>query len=293
MVKAAAAHTVSDIELTRPTLEEVVLTYYGRGAGGERRGEPARRPPVTPPVPPPPPASLRALLRRGLRDDRYVPLIWGGALGVFSVLIIFTWPSIEDSVGELVRNYPEGLKQAFGIEDLDSVEAYFDAEMLSLIVPLAVAFLAVRTVSRAIPGAEEEAWLDTLLTTPLSRTSLVAGTFLVTGALTALVLALTAVLTLIAGVLSGTDPSAAVIGRGVANVWPLAMFFAGLAALVAGRLHSASSVTAVASGVLVAMYLIDVVGKVSDSFEPLRWASPSSTTARRCATASIPSLSSA
>ncbi len=224
-------------------------------------------------APPPRLASLRALLRRGLRDDRYVPLIWGGALGVFSFLIIFTWPSIEDSVGELVRSYPEGLKQAFGIEQLDTVEAYFDAEMLSLIVPLAVAFLAVRTVARAIPGAEEEAWLDTLLTTPLSRASLVAGAFLVTAALTALALALTAALTLIAGLLSGTDPAAAVIGRGLANVWPLAMFFAGLATLLAGRLHSASAVTAIASGVLVAMYLIDVVGKVSDSFEPLRWAS--------------------
>ena len=129
--------------------------------------------------------SLRALLRRGLRDNRYLPLTWGGALGAFSVLIIFTWPSIEGSVGDLVKNYPEGLKEAFGIEALNSVEAYFDTEMLSLIVPLAVAFLAVRTVSRAIPGAEEKAWLDTLLTTPLSRADLVAGTFLLTGLLTA------------------------------------------------------------------------------------------------------------
>jgi beta-exotoxin I transport system permease protein len=233
---------------------------------------PAARRPSTP-EPPSIWTSLRALLRRGLRDDRYVPLIWGGALGAFSVLIIFTWPSIEDSVGELVRTYPEGLKQAFGIEALDSVEAYFDAEMLSLIVPLAVAFLAVRTVSRAICGAEEQAWLDTLLTTPLSRSSLVAGALLVTAVLTALVLALMTGLALLAGVLSGTDPSAAVIGRGAANVWPLAMFFAGLAALAAGRLHSASVVTAIAAGTLVAMYLIDVVGKVSDSFEPLRWAS--------------------
>jgi ABC-2 type transport system ATP-binding protein len=32
VIKAAAAHTVIDVELTRPTLEEVVLTYYGRGA---------------------------------------------------------------------------------------------------------------------------------------------------------------------------------------------------------------------------------------------------------------------
>ncbi len=34
VVKTAARYTVADMELTRPTLEEIVLTYYGRG--GER-----------------------------------------------------------------------------------------------------------------------------------------------------------------------------------------------------------------------------------------------------------------
>lgn len=33
VIKAAAGHTVTDVELTRPTLEEVVLTYYGRQGG--------------------------------------------------------------------------------------------------------------------------------------------------------------------------------------------------------------------------------------------------------------------
>ena len=33
IVKAAARHTVTDIELTRPTLEEIFLTYYGRNGG--------------------------------------------------------------------------------------------------------------------------------------------------------------------------------------------------------------------------------------------------------------------
>ena len=33
VVKAAAGHRVADVELTRPTLEEVVLTYYGRQGG--------------------------------------------------------------------------------------------------------------------------------------------------------------------------------------------------------------------------------------------------------------------
>ena len=36
VVKAAAAHPIADIELTRPTLEEVVLTYYGER--GRRSG---------------------------------------------------------------------------------------------------------------------------------------------------------------------------------------------------------------------------------------------------------------
>ena len=60
-------------------------------------------------------------------------------------LIVALWPSIEDSIGEPIEGYPEGLKKAFNIEGLDRVEAYLDAEMFSLIVPLALAFFAVRS----------------------------------------------------------------------------------------------------------------------------------------------------
>ncbi len=93
---------------------------------------------------------MRALLRRGLRDHRRAPLTWGGSLGLLSGLILFIWPSIEDSAAELVESYPEGLKEAFGIGELSTVEAYYEAEMLSLIIPLAVAFLAVRTMIRGV-----------------------------------------------------------------------------------------------------------------------------------------------
>jgi len=217
--------------------------------------------------------SLRALVRRGLRDNRRAPLTWGGALGAFGTMILFVWPSIEDSVGELVKSYPEGLKEAFGIEQLNTPEAYYDAELLSLIVPLAAAFLAVRVVARAISTSEERAWLDTLLATPLSRERLVAGTAIVTAVTIAAVLATLLLISMVAGLLAGVDPSLAVIGRGVVNVWPLAMFFAGLATLVAGRLRGAGVVTAISIGVLVAMYLLDVLGRIADSIEPVRWVS--------------------
>ena len=72
------------------------------------------------------------------------------------------WPSIEDSMDELMESYPA--EPQGGVQHprrSTSVEAYIDAEMLSLIVPLALAFLAVRAiVARAISGAEERGYLD-------------------------------------------------------------------------------------------------------------------------------------
>ena len=169
-----------------------------------------------------------------------------------------------------MRSYPAGLKEAFNIASLDSVEAYVDAEMLSFIVPLAIAFLAVRIATRAIVGAEERGYLDTLLATPVARRTLVAGAFIVAAVVVAEVLAVIIALTWIAGWIAGADPSLAVLGRGYANVWPPAMLFGGLALCAAGLLHRAAAVTAFAVGTLGAMYVIDLVGKLADPVAPLR-----------------------
>jgi ABC-2 type transport system permease protein len=84
------------------------------------------------------------------------------------------WPSIEGSMDDLMASYPDKLKEAFNIRALTSVEAYVDAEMLSFIVPLALAFLAVRAVVRLLCGAEERGHLDNVLTAPVARRTLVA-----------------------------------------------------------------------------------------------------------------------
>lgn len=217
--------------------------------------------------------TLLAVIAHRLRVHRRAPLVWGGALGAMGALMAAIWPSIEDSMDELMRSYPQALKEAFNIATLDSVEAYIDAEMLSLIVPLAVAFLAVRIVAQAISSAEERGHLDTLLALPLLRSLLAAGAFAVSAVVVAATLAVMTLLTWIAGLAAGSDPSLAVLARGAANVWPLSMFFAGLAVLAAGRLHRAASVTAVATGTLIAMYVLDLVGRVSAPMEPVRWAS--------------------
>jgi beta-exotoxin I transport system permease protein len=217
---------------------------------------------------------LRVLSVRGIRDLARAPLTWGGGLGVMGGLIAALWPSIEDSVDELVRSYPENLKEAFGIRELTSVELYVDAEMLSLIVPLVVGYFAVRSIAAATVGAESRGHLDMLLSLPVRRRTVIAGAFVSTAVAVAGVLAVFWALTLVAGTLAGTGISATVLGRGALNVWPLAMVFAGLAALLAGVLHRPGAVSGIAAGTLVGMYVVDLVGKLSHSLEPVRAVSP-------------------
>jgi beta-exotoxin I transport system permease protein len=194
---------------------------------------------VTTPVTPPSwQRSLAAVVRSGLHFERHAPLTWGGGLGATCALVAAMWPSVADSIGKAVESYPAGIKQAFGIQELNSVEQYVDVEMLSLVVPLALAFFAVRCATRAIVGAEERGHLDALLSLPLSRRVLVAGSFIVTGLVLAMILIVIWALTWIAGTLAGAHISATVLADGLANVWPLAMAFAGLAVLASGVLQS-------------------------------------------------------
>lgn len=215
-------------------------------------------------------ASLIAMTRHDLRVNRLAPLTWGGSLGASCALVAAIWPSISDSISKAMQSYPENVKQAFGISTLDTVEKYVDAEMLSLIAPLALAFFAVRCVTRAVVGAEEQGHLDSLLALPLSRRVLAASSFISTGIVLAAILAVIWGMTWAAGTVAGTRISASVMAVGFANLWPLSMAFAGLALVAAGVLHRRAAVTAIATGTLIAMYIVDLLGKVSPDLRPLR-----------------------
>ena len=183
------------------------------------------------------------------------------------------YPSIQSSIEKIAKNYPAGLKAAFGVQAMDTVEGYLNAEMFSLIVPLALGYFAVRAIAAATVGAEERGHLDTILALPISRTVLLAGAYLVTAVVTALIMALTGVITFVAGRIAGTHISVGLVAAGVMGVWPLALFFAGVSALASGALHSSRTVTAIGLGALVGMYAVDLAGRLAPGLEPIRWVS--------------------
>ena len=218
-------------------------------------------------------AQLSALVRAHLSDRRRSLLAWGVPLGLWSAFIVIIFPSVEGALSKAVKSYPSALKEAFGIGQLTSVEQYLQAEMLSLIVPLALGYLAVRAVASGLSGAAESGRLDVLLSAPVSRSRIAAASFAATAVELAVVLVLTDILTGLGSLVAGANLSLSAAIAGYANVWPLALLFAGLGIVATGFSLRTSVVTGSVAGVLVTMYVIDLVGRLDPDLSGARYAS--------------------
>lgn len=218
-------------------------------------------------------AQLSALVSTHLSDRRRSLIAWGLPVGLMSAFIVAIFPSVEDSISKVVDNYPSGLKEAFGIGQLSNVEQYLHAEMLSLIVPLALGYLAARAVASGLAGAAETGRLDVLLSAPVSRHRLCAAGFLATAIELAVVLVISFSLTMLGSLLAGADLDPDRAAAGFAAVWPLALVFAGLGVLACAWSLRTSVVTGSVAGALVAMYVADLIGKLDSSFDWLRYLS--------------------
>jgi ABC-2 type transport system permease protein len=216
---------------------------------------------------------MTALIAAQLHERRRSLLSWGLPIGIWSAFVVAIYPSVEDALSRAVESYPEALKQAFDVGDLTTVEQYLNVEMLSLIVPLAVGYLAVRSVASGLSGAAESGRLDVLLSAPLSRRRLVASGFAAAALELAAVLAVSLLLTLLGSILAGAGLSFGMALAGYANVWPLALLFAGFGVVATGWSLRTSVVTGSVAGLLVAMYVADLIGRLDTSLDWVRYGS--------------------
>lgn len=106
-----------------------------------------------------------------------------------------------------------------------------------------------------------------------SRRRLLAAGFSATALELAAVLAVGVLLTILGSIVAGAGLSFGLAVAGFANVWPLAPLFAALGILVTGRSLHTPVVTGSVAGVLVAMYVADLVGRLDTSLDWIRYGS--------------------
>lgn len=217
--------------------------------------------------------QVGALVATHLSDRRRSVPAWGLPIGLMSAFIVAIFPSVEESLSKAVADYPPALREAFGIGELANVEQYLHAEMLSLIVPLALGYLAVRAIASGLSGAAESGRLDVLLSAPVSRRRLCASGFIATAIELAAVLVVSWALTMLGSLAAGAGLAAGPAAAGFASVWPLALLFAGLGIVVSGWSLRTSVLTGSVAGVLVAMYVVDLVGRLDSGLAEIRYVS--------------------
>ena len=199
-------------------------------------------------------------------------LFWALAFGLYTVLILATFPSFRDSGALSTENYPEAILEAFNIQDMNLVTNYLESQVTSY-APLVIAFFTIMTFAGAIAGAEERGALDITLGNPLPRRELVLANWIAVAVLLLGMLAVTGLVTWLTAVLIDVDLSFRRSMEAFLNIFPITMAFGSFALLLSARLRSRGAVIGISFAVVFLMYLIDIIGKISTDMSALRWLS--------------------
>jgi ABC-2 type transport system permease protein len=114
---------------------------------------------------------LRNVFTKTLWDARRALLGWTLAISAVAVMYAAFWPTVNTpEMQDALRNYPEGVLEAFNYNDLTSPAGYLGSSVYGLLIPLLVAVFAIASGTRAVAGDEEAGTLDLLLAHPVSRT---------------------------------------------------------------------------------------------------------------------------
>lgn len=218
-----------------------------------------------------PTGTFLVLVSHTMRLQLKSVVIWGGVLGLYAAAIVASYLSFGDpeQMEQIMSAYPEGMLEAFGITDMSTIEGYLAGQVFNLI-PLAIAFFPILVLSSAIAGSEERGTIDILLGNPIPRWQLVVGSFVATAASLLLIVAIMGGLMYGTAILTDIDLDFVASVESVVNLWPISIFFGGLALLCSAIFHRRALAIALPGFVLLAMYLADTLGRVSEDFENYR-----------------------
>jgi ABC-2 type transport system permease protein len=129
-----------------------------------------------------------------LRERRRSTLFWSIGTTAAVLLIVASWPSIQDTgdtFDEYVAELPESLQEIFGLSgtSISDPEGYLVSQLYSNMWPIILLVLGLGLAAWSIAGSESDGTLEMVLANPVTRgqtaTERFVGTALVVGLVTA------------------------------------------------------------------------------------------------------------
>jgi len=219
-----------------------------------------------------------AVFLRTIKDRRILLLVYILASIGLLWMYIALFPSFKDQSGsleELIKNYPESFMKAFNfdIKSFTTLEGYLSTEQFSFVWPLLIIFMTLGFSGYALASEVEKGTIEILLSQPLSRLKLFLGRYFAG-------LSMIIVFTFLSIYASVPLARAYNIDFNAHNfltvsllaflfawaIYSIGMFFSALFSGI-GRVYFISG------GILVLMYVLNIVSALRDNLSDLKYAS--------------------
>lgn len=214
----------------------------------------------------------RLTLMRRMRST----LVWSASLGLSSGLILASYALFDTaSLKGITDAMSSGMFEALGTtaEGFLTPEGYFGSQFV-VFLPAILAFYLSSIASGAIAGAEQDRSLDVVLAQPVPRWWVPMGALLAAVAGLVVVLAGYAVLTLACGELFGVYLEVSALLDSVVALFPICLFWGGLAMALSATLRRPGEVTAVISAIVIVTYLANTIALLVPDLDWLGYVSP-------------------
>lgn len=208
--------------------------------------------------------GVSTLIGQTLRLRRMSLLAWSLSLGALVITYVAMFPSVEGIDFEaILEQYPKELLRAFGFDDtitqLSSAIGFINTELFGFMLPLAIVFLPVGIIVKMVSRAEESRYLEALLSAPIARWQLIAASSVAATIGMAIPIVAMMATGLITAWIAGVELSLSEIGGSCLSLLPIGALGGSIAVLVVGASRRHGIATAVAAGVIVVMYLMNVL----------------------------------
>jgi ABC-2 type transport system permease protein len=218
------------------------------------------------------PHPLPVFMRHAVRRHYRGVLFWTIGVTIYTALMILSFPAFEESGVLDVSEYPESMREAFNLQSMSTIEPYLSSQVFNFL-PLVLMFIPITIFAGAIAGAEERGSLDILFGNPLPRWVYVVAYWLAVALMMLAMLVVLGVGSWLAAVAIDVDLSLGEAVGAALNVFPITMAAGGVALLLSAMTRQRAIAIGVPAALLFLMYLADIIGKISETYSPLRNAS--------------------
>ncbi len=208
----------------------------------------------------------RLTFRLELRRSRGLAIWLAVIVIAYGGIVALMFPILQDNAktfDDYMKIFPKEFLAAFGMTgSLADPGVFFSTYIGGMLWPITAAIAAIVLATRPVAADVERGWTEVALATPLTRTRCLLAAI----ASQALVLAVLAVATvggvLVLGRLVGADFDAGHFAVAGIVLWLFGCAVAGVASLVAAVTLSRGIGGGVTAGILILMYLLNVVAQV-------------------------------